>query len=123
MRPTGITIAMRCHCAHELIATAAQTLFKKQANSGAGQPKRMTLEAGSMTFHYIISGNVCYLAIADQASTVAKSCTCWCDLDSVMGILRLPCDCLHAIDAFAGCIANGEVGECTARGCRVTPKG
>mmetsp|Transcript_1588 Transcript_1588/g.4702 ORF Transcript_1588/g.4702 Transcript_1588/m.4702 type:complete len:219 (+) Transcript_1588:350-1006(+) len=45
----------------------AKTLFKKQANSGAGQPKRMTLEAGSMTFHYIISGNVCYLAIADQS--------------------------------------------------------
>lgn len=43
-----------------------QTLFKKMAQSGSGQPKRMTLEAGPMTFHYIIDANVAYLTLAER---------------------------------------------------------
>lgn len=36
------------------------------AESGAGQPKRMTLESGPMTFHYIIANNVAFLTLADK---------------------------------------------------------
>lgn len=43
-----------------------QGLFKKMAESGAGQPKKMTLEAGPMTFHYIIANNVAFLTLADK---------------------------------------------------------
>lgn len=45
----------------------AKTLFKRQADSGSGQPRRMTLEAGNMTFHYTIAGNVCFLTVADKS--------------------------------------------------------
>ena len=44
----------------------AQNLFKKMAESGAGQPKRMSLESGRMSFHYIISSNVCFLTLAEK---------------------------------------------------------
>jgi hypothetical protein len=36
------------------------------AESGAGQPKRMTLESGPMAFHYILSNNVAFLTLADK---------------------------------------------------------
>jgi len=47
----------------------SQSLFKKMAASGAGQPKRMTLESGPMTFHDIITGIVCFLTLADKVRT------------------------------------------------------
>lgn len=54
---------------HELanFKQQAKGLFKKMAESGAGQPKKMTLEAGSMTFHYIIANNVAFLTLADKS--------------------------------------------------------
>ena len=36
------------------------------AESGAGQPKRMTLESGPMAFHYILANNVAFLTLADK---------------------------------------------------------
>ena len=43
-----------------------QTLFKKMAESGSTQPKRLTLEAGPMCFHYIIASNVAFLTLAER---------------------------------------------------------
>ena len=40
------------------------------AESGAGQPKRMTLESGPMAFHYILSNNVAFLTLADKVGQV-----------------------------------------------------
>jgi hypothetical protein len=48
-----------------------QGLFKKMAESGAGQPKRMTLESGPMAFHYILANNVAFLTLADKVGEVA----------------------------------------------------
>ena len=50
-----------------------QTLFKRMAASGSGQPKRMSLEAGPMTFHYIIDANVAYLTLADRGYPKVRS--------------------------------------------------
>ena len=43
-----------------------QTLFKKMAQSGSSQPKKLTLEAGPMCFHYIIANNVAFLTLAER---------------------------------------------------------
>ena len=43
-----------------------QTLFKKMAQSGSTQPKKLTLEAGPMCFHYIIANNVAFLTLAER---------------------------------------------------------
>jgi hypothetical protein len=45
---------------------AVQTLFKKMAQSGSTQPKKLTLEAGPMCFHYIIANNVAFLTLAER---------------------------------------------------------
>ena len=51
---------------HDVRMLPLQGLFKKMAESGAGQPKRMTLESGPMAFHYILANNVAFLTLADK---------------------------------------------------------
>ena len=53
---------------HDIRMPLLQGLFKKMAESGAGQPKRMTLESGPMAFHYILANNVAFLTLADKVS-------------------------------------------------------
>lgn len=44
-----------------------QTLFKKIASSPSKPPSRMSIESGPFTFHYVISGDVVYLALVEKA--------------------------------------------------------
>ena len=54
-----------CRCRLTSVSRS-QTLFKKMAQSGSTQPKKLTLEAGPMCFHYIIASNVAFLTLAER---------------------------------------------------------